>query len=138
MPPIASTLPAALPTAALLAVSLAFLVKQLVADFVLQTGWMAHGKERAAGWVAPLAVHAAVHAVATAAIALVVAPALVWLGLVDFVVHFAVDRGKALVNRATGATPDRSLFWWLIGLDQTLHHATHLGFVVMLVAARAA
>lgn len=134
MPPVASTLP----SEPFVVVSLLFLAKQFVADFLLQTGWMAHGKERAVDWLAPLGVHAGVHGLATAAIALWLAPHLAWLALVDFVVHFGVDRAKALANRRLGATPDRSVFWWLIGLDQTLHHATHLGFVVVLVTARAA
>lgn len=134
MPPVASTLP----TELLVVVSLVFLAKQFVADFLLQTGWMAHGKERAADWVTPLGVHAGVHGLATAAIAVSMAPHLAWLGLVDFAVHFGIDRAKSVANRKLGATPERSMFWWLIGLDQTLHHATHLGFVVVLVTARAA
>ncbi len=129
---IASLQPQALWLAVLVGI---FIVKHLVADFLLQTTWMAVGKERPAGWLAPLAAHAGVHALMTAAIALAVAPSLVWLAAVDFVIHATVDRGKSVVGRVAAVEPYGQRFWWLIGIDQALHQITHLGFCVVLASA---
>jgi hypothetical protein len=63
------------------------------------------------------------------------APDLFWLGAVDFVIHCAIDRAKAEVVRRSGATPVKASFWWLLGLDQTLHHLTHFGFILVLAGA---
>ncbi len=112
-----------------------FQVKHLLADFILQTAWMAHGKEKPRGWLGPLAAHAGVHAVATAVIFALTAPAFAWLGIVDFVIHFAIDRGKGALTRMLDADSTQTAFWWLIGVDQTLHHLTHLGFAVVIAAA---
>jgi hypothetical protein len=43
------------------ALSAAFVVKQFLADFPLQSNWMARGKERANGYLGPLFAHAGVH-----------------------------------------------------------------------------
>jgi hypothetical protein len=112
-----------------------FIMKHFVADFLLQTGWMAFGKERDKEWRMPLAVHAGIHGVATLLICLAIAPQLAWLGAVDFAVHTLVDRGKALATRACGARPEHAIYWWLLGFDQALHHLTDLGFVCALAIA---
>ncbi len=109
-----------------------FIFKHLVADFFLQTSWMANGKEQPRGWFRPLAAHVAVHAAATALIFAALAPAYIGIALVDFVVHFAIDRAKGLLNRAFDTDPTKTGFWWLIGIDQTLHHLTHLGFAILI------
>ena len=118
-------------------ISALFVVKHLAADFLLQTQWMVAGKDAPAGWFRPLLAHAAIHAALTAAICLLVLPALVWLALVDFVVHGAIDRAKAVISRRGHLRPTRSAYWWLFGLDQTLHHLTHLAFVIAMAAAAA-
>jgi len=109
-----------------------FLAKQLVADFFLQTAWMANGKEQPIGWLKPLLAHVAVHTVATGLIFAVLAPTYIWIAAVDFVVHFAIDRAKGLLNRAFDTDPTKTGFWWLIGIDQTLHHLTHLFFALII------
>ena len=113
-----------------------FVVKHFLADFLFQTGWMAIEKGEIRGWVAPLAIHAAIHAGLTLVIALVVWPPLWWLGAVDFAVHAAIDRAKAGVTRAMAVTPKDNAWWWLLGADQALHELTHLGFVLALLGAR--
>ena len=115
-----------------------FLLKHLVADFFLQTSWMANGKEQPRGWLPPLAAHVGVHAAATALIFAALAPAYLWMALVDFVIHFAIDRGKGLLNRAFDTDPTKTGFWWLIGIDQTFHHLTHLGFAILIAVVRTA
>ncbi len=116
----------------------AFLAKQFVADFLLQNQWMAFGKERAEGWIPPLLAHASVHAASTAIIFAFLAPSLAWLAVVDFFVHCAIDRAKGLLGRRLALTPKNTYFWWLLGFDQFLHHATHAAFVVILAAFHSA
>lgn len=120
------------------AASAAFLAKHFLADFLLQTDWMAAGKERPRGWLPPLAAHASVHGALTAAFFLAVSPSLAWLGLADAVVHGILDRLKSIANRHLQVTPRQTGFWWLFGADQTLHHLTHLGLAVLLAAAGSA
>lgn len=103
------------------------IVKHYVADFVLQTAWMARGKEQRQGWLLPLSAHVGCHVAATLLIALVVAPRLWWLALVDGAIHFAVDRAKTLVGRMGAWTPTDVRFWWLLGFDQMLHGLTDMG-----------
>ncbi len=64
-----------------------FAVKHVIADFVLQTSWMATGKDAKTGWALPLLVHCAIHGALATAILLMLAPRFWFLGLVDFVVH---------------------------------------------------
>lgn len=120
------------------AASAAFLVKHFLADFLLQTDWMAAGKGRRKGWFLPLAAHVCVHGAMTAALFLVVSPPLAWLGLADAFVHGVIDRQKSLVARRAQVTPGQAGFWWLFGADQTLHHLTHLGLAILLAAAGSA
>ena len=108
------------------ALLLAMAVKHFVADFLLQTNWIARGKERRTGWGAPLAVHALIHGVATLLIALAIAPRLWWLGLADFAIHWTIDRAKTLVSLRGGWSADQAPFWWVIGFDQFLHQVTNI------------
>lgn len=76
---------------------IAFQLKHFIADYPLQTQYML-GKFKPHGWVWPLAAHAGVHAVMTAAIAAFAG--VLWfhavgLALSDFCLHFAMDRIKA-------------------------------------------
>ncbi|MCJ2135638.1 DUF3307 domain-containing protein [Methylobacterium sp. J-026] len=123
------------PVGALALLFLAFAVKQLAADFLLQTTWMAQGKDRASAWAVPLCAHTGLHGLGTLLIALPVKPALWWLALVDFAVHTAIDRGKSLIGRRTRLPATDARFWWLIGIDQFLHQATHIGLAAILAAA---
>jgi Protein of unknown function (DUF3307) len=111
------------------ALLLAMALKHYVADFLLQTNWIARGKEQANGWFAPLAVHVLCHAGFTLAIALLLAPHLWWLAAVDLVVHTAIDRGKTLIANRGGWQVHQVEFWWLIGFDQFLHQATNIALV---------
>ena len=128
-------IPDHIPTFWIAAASAAFLLKHFLADFLLQTDWMATGKERPEGWLAPLAAHAGLHGALTAALFLAVAPALAWLGLADALIHGIIDRLKSLASRHLRLTPRQGGFWWLFGADQTLHHLTHLGLAIVLAAA---
>ena len=114
-------------------VSAAFAVKHYAADFLFQTSWMAHGKEKPHHWLTALAVHALCHAVLSLAILVVVSPRLWWLAACDFTVHFAIDRGKAMIAATNRWQPTQPQFWWLLGFDQMLHQLTNIGLALVVV-----
>jgi hypothetical protein len=113
---------------------LVFAVKHVIADFVLQTSWMATGKDAKTGWALPLLVHCAIHGTLALAILLALAPRLWFLALADFVVHLIIDRAKGFCVAKFNVTMDHQWFWWLIGIDQALHHLTGFGLAVVLAA----
>jgi hypothetical protein len=118
---------------ALLILSFVFAVKHIVADFFLQTNEIALGKDRSVGWLRPWLLHVSGHALLTLVITLIVSPTLAWLAAVDFCVHGGIDRLKAVARAHWKLTPAQAPFWWLIGIDQALHHLTHLGLVILLI-----
>ena len=110
----------------------ALAVKHVVADFFLQTHWMAAGKDRAEGWALPLLVHCLIHGVLTTVLVAVIVPRLWFIGLLDFVIHIAIDRAKGFIVAHGRITADHPAFWWLIGIDQALHHLTGFGLAILL------
>ena len=110
-----------------------FAVKHVVGDFLLQTSWMATGKDSRTGWALPLLAHCAVHGALSVGLLLALAPRLWWLGLVDFALHLVIDRAKGFCVATFQVTSDHQWFWWLIGIDQALHHLT--GFVLAILLA---
>ena len=117
------------------ALAAVFAVKQFIADFPLQSSWMARGKEAERGYLAPLSAHAGVHGALSALICLLFVPSLWWFGLVDFAIHWAIDFGKSSISRETKWTPGGAAFWTLFGFDQLLHHLTGLAFAFTLATA---
>jgi len=110
-------------------------VKHVIADFILQTSWIATGKDAKKGWALPLLVHCAIHGALALGILLVLAPRLWFLAVVDFVVHLIIDRAKGFCVANFNVTQEQShWFWWLIGIDQALHHLTNFGLAVVLAA----
>jgi hypothetical protein len=116
---------------AALALLMAF--KHYVADFLLQTNWIAQGKERDEGWLAPLTVHVLGHALLTLVIVLILAPNLWWLAPLEFPVHAAIDRGKTIIGNWGGWQPNQQKYWWLLGFDQFLHQATNLALAAAIL-----
>lgn len=119
--------------ASLLLLYILFRLKHFGCDFLLQTDWMAltKGKPGREGWSA-LFTHTAIHAVGTLIITAIFAPALCWLGLVDFVVHSVIDRVKGVFTYKKGWTPKDTIFWWTLGADQEAHNFTHLAYIVLI------
>ncbi len=109
-------------------------VKHVVADFFLQTSWMALGKDRKTGRAAPLLVHCAIHGVLTIVLVAAIAPRFWYIGLIDFVIHLAIDRAKGFCVATFNVTHEHQWFWWLIGIDQALHHLTGFGLAIFLAA----
>ncbi len=113
-----------------------FRLKQYLSDFLLQSDWMAHnkgmpGKE---GFRA-LFSHTIIHALGTTFIALIFAPALWWLGIVDFVVHSFIDRVKGIFTWKKNWGPKDTIFWWTFGLDQEAHNFSHLAYIIIIVVS---
>ena len=73
-------------------------IKHFLADYPLQGAYMLKKFLGGWQWVLPLAAHAGVHGLFTLAICFFVNPALWWLSLVDFSIHFTMDRIKASPN----------------------------------------
>lgn len=114
---------------------LAFRAKQVICDFFLRTGRMvsAQSLPLMSGGLAPLAMHAGIHAAFTFILVFLFAPALWWLGAVDFFLHAAIDRAKTEVVTRNGWTYADSRYWWAFGLDQEAHNLTHLLFIILIV-----
>ena len=112
----------------------ALTVKHVVADFFLQTHWMAAGKDRAEGWALPLLVHCLIHGVLTTVLVVAIVPRLWLIGVLDFVIHITIDRAKGFIVAHGRITADDASFWWLIGIDQALHHLTGFALAILLAA----
>jgi len=114
---------------------IAFRTKQFTCDFLLQNDWMAtnKGKPGMEGYKA-LFSHCLVHAAGTGLIALLFAPALWWLALVDLAIHSFVDRLKGMLTYEKGWKYTDRMFWWSFGLDQEAHNITHMAYLLLIVA----
>lgn len=114
----------------LFALLVIYQLKHFVADYIFQSNYML--KKIRPGWdfILPLSLHCAVHAGMTLAICLYYRPEVWWLALVDFGVHFLLDRfrsGPRYLGRYTDI--HKNYFWWILGADQLFHHLTHLYIV---------
>lgn len=110
-----------------------FQLKHFIADYPLQSVYML-GKMKNTDWVKPLMAHSFVHAIGTLLIVSL------WdlqlgliLALVDFTLHFIVDRLKADPKLGGQFTPDQSYFWWALGLDQMTHHLINYSFIAIIL-----
>lgn len=112
-----------------------FQFKHFFADFVFQNVWMLQKARPGWDFVPPLAIHCGVHAAVTLAIALYLNPSLWWLAVVDFAVHFVMDRIKAGPHYLGRFNDVRSKsFWVSFGFDQMVHHLTHIYICFMLAS----
>lgn len=114
---------------------LAFRAKQVICDFFLQTSWMASvkGSPFNMGGAKALGLHAGIHGLFTLGLALVFAPALWWMGPLDFVVHALIDKMKGAVTNRFGWTYKDNAYWWAFGLDQEAHNLTHFVYILIVL-----
>lgn len=116
----------------LLLVLAAFALKHFFCDFPLQTFYMLGKGKSGTAWILPLAAHSAVHGFFTLGIFLLYKPEFAWLCLVEFVIHFGVDRAKATYKLDSGVwTPEQkgrnlTKFYRAFGLDQLAHGLTYI------------
>jgi hypothetical protein len=129
-PPMSSSVP----LGALVGWMLLLTIKHIIADFVLQNGWMAYGKDQKAGWALPLLVHCLIHLAVALVLILIVAPRFWFVAFIDFAIHIAVDRAKGFCSSHFGMTLEHPWFWTLIGVDQSLHHLTGFALSIFMAA----
>jgi E3 ubiquitin-protein ligase DOA10 len=130
------SLSSSVPVGALIGWMLLLTFKHIIADFVLQTTWMAIGKDQKKDWALPLLAHCLVHFVVALFLILIIAPRFWFVAVIDFVIHIAIDRAKGFCAATFGVTQENKhpWFWALIGIDQALHHLTGFGLSLFLAA----
>ena len=111
-----------------------FQLKHFVADYLLQTRYML-GKFREKGWVKPLAAHCGIHMAMTFGIFLCVTSfkVAIALAVVDFVLHFMMDRVKASPNLGGQFNNTQPAYWYMLGFDQMFHHLTHYALILVAI-----
>src|SRR5258708_3860158 len=92
------------PVAALAGWMLLLTFKHIIADFVLQTSWMAIGKDQKTGWALPLLAHCLVHLAVATTLILIIAPRFWFVALVDFAIHITITRANAFFPSTFHAT----------------------------------
>ena len=110
-------------------------LKHFLADFPLQREYML--KKTSANWdfAIPLGLHCLVHSGLTAIIVIYIDSSKWWLIILDFVVHFIMDRiksGPHYLGRFNDM--EKSSYWNCFGLDQMVHHLTHFYIIWNLVS----
>src|SRR5882757_10983577 len=92
------------PVGALIGWMLLLTTKHVIADFFLQSTWMAVGKDLKKGWALPLLAHCLVHLAVAMVLILIVAPRFWFVAFIDFVIHIIVDRAKGICASHFGVT----------------------------------
>lgn len=109
-----------------------FQIKHYLADFPLQTGYMLGKGKKGTAWILPLIAHSGVHAIFTLVIALLANPRVAWVALLDFTLHFIIDRVKALykLKEGTWEAHERPMlltkYYAAFGKDQLAHQLTYI------------
>lgn len=141
-----------------------FQVKHLAADYFWQTDWMLNKFKGGIGWILPLMSHCFVHAALTGVLAVVFfGPSKAYVAIIDFVLHFAMDRIKASPNMLGRFKPlygadwlackenlkhslaepkaasqkkldSNKWFWRSLGIDQFVHHITHYYILYLMLS----
>lgn len=107
-----------------------FQIKHMFADYFLQTRRMLDG--RSEYWHLGRAQHAGVHALGSILALLIVGTSfgfIIVLALLEWVVHFNIDYGKARVTKKLMLRPDQASFWRAAGMDQCLHQLTYVAMI---------
>jgi hypothetical protein len=113
---------------------LAFQVKHLLCDFVLQTKFQVFNK----GYYGHTGgiIHAACHVVFSvpALLLLTRSPAVIAAVMAcEFLVHYHIDWLKARTERVRNWTPEDNIYWLAFGADQFLHQVTYIVIVTLVL-----
>lgn len=107
-----------------------FQVKHLIADFVLQTPYQLANKGRYGhpGGI----LHSGIQVGGTLAVLLWAG--LLWLTIatvlvVEFLIHYHLDWAKEKLGQIFALDTSKAPYWWLFGVDQTLHQLTYVGIL---------
>ncbi len=111
----------------LLALFILYQFKHFLADFVFQNVWMLQKARPGWDFVGPLSLHCIIHSFFTLLITLYFGWHLAWMAVLDFGVHFTMDRLKSGPRYLGRYSDMRSKAYWVIfGFDQMVHHLTHV------------
>ena len=105
-------------------------IKHMFADFFLQTPRMLTG--RGQYWHMGRAQHAAIHAILTVPVFLVVGVSpmfILMLIAAEWVVHFNIDWCKGRYCELNDLTPYKATFWRATGVDQAMHQLTYVAMI---------
>ena len=105
-----------------------FQLKHFVADYPLQTEYMLGKFKNGWDFIPHLVAHTFVHATITFIISFTFTQSIKWsiiFSCFDFIIHFSMDRIKAVKKYLNRWKPDEKYFWWALGFDQMIHHFTH-------------
>ena len=114
-------------------------IKHMFADYYLQTPKMLSG--RGEYFHVGRAQHAGIHSIGSAIAFLIIGAPVTFiliLVLVEWVVHFNIDWGKAKYSDAKGYGPTQAGFWRANGFDQALHQLTYVAMAWIWVTYAAA
>lgn len=123
----------------LLLVLTGLIVKHFFCDFPLQTIYMLGKNKSGTAWIAPLAAHCFTHTCFSLIIFLLAAPHMAWVCILEFGIHFGVDRMKAIYRLDPGVwAPEKKArnlakYYRAFGLDQLAHYLTYVGMVYISV-----
>ncbi len=115
-----------------------FQFKHFACDFLFQTTYMLRKDLPTWKFALPLSFHSGAHAFGTFVITILWCPLLWWLALFDFVLHFSMDRlksGPRYLGRFND--PSTKAYWNVFGLDQMVHHLTHIAIIWMIAVSSA-
>ena len=101
------------------------LVKHLLCDWLMQSDYEIRNKGTYLhhGGIN----HAFKHMIGTMAVTHYFAPEFTFFfSFLDGLIHYHIDWGKQNLTKVFKLTPENKGFWFLIGLDQFLHHLTYI------------
>lgn len=77
--------------------------------------------------------HCLDHAILTFFVTLLVVGVVnaVWLSLLDFVAHFAIDYIKSMHHKRNNIATGKGKYWTYAAVDQIAHYATYLALVIL-------
>jgi hypothetical protein len=113
---------------------LAFQVKHLLCDFVLQTKFQVANKGFYGHFGGIL--HAGCHALFTIPVLLILTrsiPVIASVIVCEFVVHYHVDWFKARTEMLRNWVVTDDIYWMAFGVDQFLHQTTYIVIVALLL-----
>ncbi len=111
-----------------------FQIKHFLSDFPLQFNYMLNKRSAGRDFIVPLALHSLVHASMTLAIVCFFSFSLWWLAILDFIVHFTIDRiksGPKYMGRYSNI--NGKSYWVVFGLDQMAHHFTNYAIIIIIL-----
>jgi hypothetical protein len=106
-----------------------FMIFHFLCDYVWQNKYMLGKIKDFPDFILPLALHSAVSSLGVC-IVLFISKLLffpITIGFIikwtilNFIIHFIIDRIKANKNLLNRWRPDHKYFWWVLGGDQMLH-----------------